>query len=462
MNKLKHIGLKGQGYFCIVKQYLDESTGNEFALKELKKDHYPKEEYRYRLNREISILGELQGCENIIELLDSGHHTDKEKLWYLMPFAKQNLYDFIKKHNGTIDKETRYNLVEQIINAIKFAHDKHKLHRDISPNNVLVFEKDGKIVLKVSDFGLGKDSESLSFYTGSSASGYGQILYVSPEQRIKLKDATEKSDIYSLGKLVYFIFTAKDPDNLKQFELSSLVTKSIEENPDDRFADIHEFENHFLSLKDLQLNQKIAVEHLTLKEVVSSTDKKEWIQLHELLVKGNYLEHVYSDYISPVNVLLLTDNNLKTYYATVGNAIRDFVRTYSERLNECYQTVRWPFSSMGTFGSVLIKIIKTVNDDETKLICFKQLWYLAFESDQWSVQKEIKEVLNDKFITPAIETQFAEYIIQAETKLEMTHFSSLALPKIIKASIIKGNETAEKKEEERKAKQKLETDDFEW
>jgi serine/threonine protein kinase len=462
MNKLKHIGLKGQGYFCIVKQYLDESTGNEFALKELKKDHYPKEEYRYRLNREISILGELQGCENIIELLDSGHDTYKEKLWYLMPFAKQNLYDFIKKHNGTIDKETRYNLVEQIINAIKFAHDKHKLHRDISPNNVLVFEKDGKIILKVSDFGLGKDSESLSFYTGSSASGYGQILYVSPEQRIKLKDATEKSDIYSLGKLVYFIFTAKDPDNLKQFELSSLVTKSIEENPDDRFADIHEFENHFLSLKDLQLNQKIAVEHLTLKEVVSSTDKKEWIQLHELLVKGNYLEHVYSDYISPVNVLLLTDNNLKTYYATVGNAIRDFVRTYSERLNECYQTVRWPFSSMGTFGSVLIKIIKTVGDDETKLICFKQLWYLAFESDQWSVQKEIKEVLNDKFITPAIETQLAEYIIQSETKLEMTHFSSLTLPKIIKASIIKGNETAEKKEEERKAKQKLETDDFEW
>src|SRR5690606_4290692 len=333
---------------------------------------------------------------------------------------------------------------------------------DISPNNVLVFEKDGKIILKVSDFGLGKDSESLSFYTGSSASGYGQILYVSPEQRIKLKDATEKSDIYSLGKLVYFIFTAKDPDNLKQFELSSLVTKAIEENPDDRFADIHEFEKHFLSLKDLQLNQKIAVEHLTLNEVVSSTDKKEWVQLHELLVKGNYLEHVYSDYISPVNVLLLTDNNLKNYYATVGNAIRDFVKTYSERLDECYQTVRWPFSSMGTFGSVLIKIIKTVIDDETKLICFKQLWYLAFEADQWSVQKEIKEVLNDKFITPAIETQFAEHIIQSETKLEMTHFSGLTLPKIIKASIIKGNEIAEKKEEERKAKQKLETDDFEW
>lgn len=452
MKKLKHIALKGQGYFCEVRQYLDESTGKDYALKELKKKHYPNEEYRYRLNREISLLNELQGCENIIELLDSGHDIDKEKLWYLMPFAKLNLYNYIKKHNGTLDQKARYNLVEQVINAIKFAHDKKKLHRDISPNNVLVFEKDGNILLKVSDFGLGKDTESLSFYTNSSASGYGQILYVSPEQRIRLKDATVKSDIYSLGKLVYFIFTAKDPDNLKQFELSSLVTKSIEDNPDDRFADIHEFEKHFLSLKELQLNQKIAIEYLTLREVVSSTDKKDWIQLHELLVKGNYLEHVYSDFISPVNVLLLTNSNFRDYYRAVGNAIRDFVKTYSERLNECYQTLGWPFSSMGTFGTVLIKIIKTVNDDETKLICFKQLWYLAFEADQWSVQREVKEVFNSSFIASTIETQLAEYIVHSETKVEMTHFSSLTLPKIIKASIIKGNESIEKKEEERKAK----------
>ncbi len=461
MNNLKYIGLKGQGYFCIVKLYKDESTGNEFALKELKKDHYQKEESRYRLKREIRLLSELQGCENIIELLDSGHDKDKEKLWYLMPYAKHNLYDFIKKGNGKITKETRYNLVEQIINAIKFAHDKTILHRDISPNNVLVFENDEKLILKVSDFGLGKDIESLSFYTGSSASGYGQILYVSPEQRFKLKDATIKSDIYSLGKLVYFIFTAKDPDNLKQFELSSLVTKAIEDNPGERFTNIREFENHFLSLKELQLNQKISIEHLTLKEVVSSTDKKDWLQLHQLLVKGNFIDHVYSDYISPVNTLLLIDNNLKEYYATVGSAIRDFVNTYSVRLNECYQTVRWPFSSMGTFGSLLIKIIKTVKDEEVKLICFKQLWFLAYEYDQWSVQKEIREVFNDKFISTAIETQLAEYIIQKETKVEMTHFSGLTLPQIIKGSIIKGNEVTTKKEEERKTKQKLDTDNFE-
>jgi len=43
MNKLKHIALKGKGYFCIVKQYRDETNGNEFALKELKSEHYSNE-----------------------------------------------------------------------------------------------------------------------------------------------------------------------------------------------------------------------------------------------------------------------------------------------------------------------------------------------------------------------------------------------------------------------------------
>ena len=58
MNKLKHTKLKGKGYFCIVKQYGDKTNGNKFALNELKTEHYSNESYRYRLNREIKLLGE--------------------------------------------------------------------------------------------------------------------------------------------------------------------------------------------------------------------------------------------------------------------------------------------------------------------------------------------------------------------------------------------------------------------
>jgi hypothetical protein len=114
---------------------------------------------------------------------------------------------------------------------------------------------------------------------------------------------------------------------------------------------------------------------------------------------------------------------------------------------------------MKTFGEVLASIIKIVGDEETKLLCFKQLWYLAFEADQWSVQREIKSVFNEKYISQAIETQLSEYIISSETDVDMAHFASSNIPKIVKIAILKSNSIAKKKAEERKAKRSADYDD---
>jgi eukaryotic-like serine/threonine-protein kinase len=179
MDNLKHIALKGQGYFCIVNLYEDEKTGKRYALKKLRKEHYSSDEYRYRLSREIELLKQLQGCENIIKLIDSSHNESTQELWYLMPYAHCNLYDYIKNNNAILTIELRFQIIDQIIIAIKCAHSKSILHRDISPTNVLVFEHDGKPNIKVCDFGLGKNKESLSFYTKSSASGYVRTMYCS-------------------------------------------------------------------------------------------------------------------------------------------------------------------------------------------------------------------------------------------------------------------------------------------
>ncbi|TAN43942.1 MAG: serine/threonine protein kinase [Nitrospirae bacterium] len=447
LKDLKYVALKGEGYFCKVKQYTDEETGKSYALKQLKKKHYSREDYRYRFLREIGLLNKLSGCKNVIRLIDHGNDIDNKSLWYLMPFAKYNLYDYIKAENATLTQRQKYEIVEQIIHALKFAHEQSILHRDISPNNVLVFRKDGNLNIKVTDFGLGKSTESLSYYTGSSASGYGQILYVSPEQKVHLKDATVRSDIYSLGRLVYFVFTGKDPDNIKPFELSSLVAKAIEDNPEDRFQNIGEFEKHFIALKELHLDETIPIDYVTMQEVVDSHGHIDIVKLHELLVRGNYVDHVYHDYIDPVNTYLLTDDNLSNYYQAVGSGIRDFVKTYSERLDECYQTVRWPFSAMNTFGRVLRKIIETVTDDDTRLLCFKQLWYLAFVVDQWAVQTDLKAVLNDKYVTEEIQTQLAEFIIESKIEVDMSQFRGMKIPKIVNIGITKGNERARQKKQ---------------
>ncbi|MGR1788467.1 protein kinase domain-containing protein, partial [Salmonella enterica] len=108
------------------------------------------------------------------------------------------------------------------------------LHRDLSPNNVLIF--DDKVV--VSDFGLGKDYENLTKQGYSSVQGYGNINYVAPEQQDKLSAATKRSDVYSLGKLLYFILTGKNPRNARDSEMyASLISTATLESPENRYSD---------------------------------------------------------------------------------------------------------------------------------------------------------------------------------------------------------------------------------
>ncbi len=453
ISKLKHIGRKGSGYFCDVVKYQHEETGSPYALKMLKKKFYTNEGYRYRLLREVKLQMALSDCDHVVDVLISGNDKENERLWYLMPFANCNLYDYISKHNNTLTDEDRFTIFDQIVSAIKCAHSKGIIHRDISPNNVLIFERETGPMVQVSDFGLGKDENSLSHYTGSSASGYGQILYVSPEQLAKLKDATPKSDIYGLGKLAYFVFTGKSPSNFQPFMLSSLVSRATEEYPENRFENIQEFEEHYEALKDLHSNQSIPVDYLTLKDIVTTTEDIEWVKFHESAVLGTWHEHPYYDYLDPIISFLSKGERIKEYYNSIGADFHRFAQTYADRIDNCFGTTGWPFNQTGTFGRFLRDIIITVDDPNTRLICFKAMWTLAYVADQWDVQKYIKEVLNEDFIDSSIQFQLAGFIKDEAIELDMAQFSNLKLPAVIKVSIIQSNELYKKKEQERLKKQ---------
>jgi len=95
-----------------------------------------------------------------------------------------------------------------VVEAQFAAHSNNVLHRDLSPNNILIADK-GQVW--VADFGLGKDYDRRSMGGKSSLAGHGTQSYVAPEQLEKLRNATERSDVYSLGEIFYFILTGKTP-----------------------------------------------------------------------------------------------------------------------------------------------------------------------------------------------------------------------------------------------------------
>ena len=87
---------------------------------------------------------------------------------------------------------------------------------------------------------------------------------------------------------------------------------------------------------------------------------------------------------------------------------------------------------------------------------------MAFEADQWDVQRQIKQVFTNQHITKSIEIQLSEYIISTEMSIDLGQFSNLEIPQPVKLGIIKSNEIAKIKKEERDAKLKEEYGNIDW
>lgn len=158
---------------------------------------------------------------NIAKVLDAGT-TDSGRPYFAMELVKGiPITGYCDKNKLTIRE--RLNLFVQVCQAIQHAHQKGIIHRDIKPSNVLVTMHDGKPVPKVIDFGVAKALNTRltdkTIYT-EHLQIVGTLLYMSPEQaELSGLDVDTRSDVYSLGVLLYELLTGTTP--FQQTELDA-------------------------------------------------------------------------------------------------------------------------------------------------------------------------------------------------------------------------------------------------
>jgi serine/threonine protein kinase/tetratricopeptide (TPR) repeat protein len=212
----EQIGEGGFGLVFVAEQ--QEPVKRKVALKVIKPG-MDSQQVIARFEAERQALA-LMDHPNIARVLDAGA-TDSGRPYFVMELVRGISITEYCDQNQLSPRE-RLDLFVTVCQAIQHAHQKGIIHRDIKPSNVLVTSHDGKPVAKVIDFGVAKAIHQhlteRTIYT-NFAQMIGTPLYMSPEQaEMSGLDIDTRSDIYSLGVLLYELLTGTTPLEKKRFK----------------------------------------------------------------------------------------------------------------------------------------------------------------------------------------------------------------------------------------------------
>lgn len=200
-------------------------------------------------NREVESLQILEH-KNIIKILDRGFDNINRAYFIVLEYFEGiALNEYIK--GNTLNNSDKIIVINQILDAIRYSHNKNIIHRDLKPSNILI---DRQLNIKVIDYGVSKLKDT--FYNDYTLKNYMSLKYASPEQKSGI-DISHKSDIYSLGIIIYEIlsniivstgmdiYTAINEDVAIKSEYKEIIEKMIESKASERISNINDIMNFF-------------------------------------------------------------------------------------------------------------------------------------------------------------------------------------------------------------------------
>ncbi|MBQ6527739.1 MAG: Stk1 family PASTA domain-containing Ser/Thr kinase [Clostridia bacterium] len=192
----------GVGGMAIVYRAIDENTGHYVAVKLLRPDLAHDADYVTRFQREAEAASKMTH-HNIVNLTDVG--MDGDNRFLVMEYVSGKTLKQIIQEKGKLSSRTATQITIRILSALQHAHENGIIHRDIKPQNILV-NTEGHV--KVADFGIARIANSATLTKGDVV--MGSVHYFSPEQASG-QPADERSDIYSVGVVLYEMLTGRVP-----------------------------------------------------------------------------------------------------------------------------------------------------------------------------------------------------------------------------------------------------------
>ncbi len=208
---------------AVVYKAEDAILGRTVALKTLHHRYAEMPSFRGRFKQEARAMASLDH-ENIVKVYDISQDGE-------VPFivvecvAGRDVGDLLDENRGgRLNEQFVRRMAMQLLRALSYAHRRGIIHRDIKPSNILLMP-DGTV--KVADFGIARIVEEDDAETGEPGEIVGSARYMSPEQ-LTGQEATPRSDIYSVGVLLYHCLTGRPPFS---GDVKSLARQHIHSHP---------------------------------------------------------------------------------------------------------------------------------------------------------------------------------------------------------------------------------------
>ncbi len=244
------------GSMGVVYEAHDPQIDRRVALKTLRQDKMSSEEFVQRFLKEARAIGRLSH-PNIVAVYDVGR--DNDTIYIAMEYLEGEPMDKVIS-SGKTPFEQVVSFCVQVAETLAYAHEKGIIHRDIKPSNIII-DKRGHI--KITDFGIARFEDPQASEATQAGVILGTPAYMSPEQ-VKGQPVDRRSDLFSLGVILYELATNKRPFSGENMvatfhsiledtppkptrengeipeQLSSVVMRSLEKEPEKRFQDGNE------------------------------------------------------------------------------------------------------------------------------------------------------------------------------------------------------------------------------
>lgn len=198
----------GAGAMGVVWEAAHELTKKRVAIKLLSR---PSDDLRHRLLREARVCGQISH-RNVIEVYDVGETDRGEPYLVMQLLTGETLADLLKRKRR-LDLPLTAQIGRDISRALDAAHHVNVIHRDLKPANIFLHQEAGTegVVVKVLDFGVAKDLAANDGLVTAVGGAVGSPAYMSPEALRLVRDLDPRTDIWSLGVVLFEMIAGVRP-----------------------------------------------------------------------------------------------------------------------------------------------------------------------------------------------------------------------------------------------------------